>query len=62
MKKKNKEIKEDKKQYTLEEAKNKGIEELQNELDNEIEDKNSIVNKNINTYERRRWSRYFCYV
>ena len=56
------ELKEEQKLYTLEEAKNKGIEELQNELDNEIEDKNSIVNKNINTYERRRWSRYFCYV
>ena len=62
VKKTNKELKEEQKLYTLEEAKNKGIEELQNELDNEIEDKNSIVNKNINTYERRRWSRYFCYV
>ena len=62
VKKTNKELKESKRRYTLEEAKNKGIEELQNDLDNEIEDKNSIVNKNINTYERRRWSRYFCYV
>ena len=62
VKKTNKELKEEQKQYTLEEARNKGIEELQNELDNEIEDKNSIVNKNINTYERRRWSRYFCYI
>ena len=62
VKKTNKELKEEQKLYTLEEAKNKEIEELQNELDNEIEDKNSIVNKNINTYERRRWSRYFCYV
>lgn len=52
LKKINKELKEENKQYTLEEAKNIGIEELQNELDNEIEDKNSIVNKNINTYER----------
>ena len=62
VKKTNKELKEEQKQYTLEEAKNKGIEELQKELDNEIEDKNSIVNKNVNTYERRRWSRYFCYI
>ena len=62
VKKTNKELKEEQKLYTLEEAKNKGIEELQNELDNEIEDKNSIVNKNINTYERRGWCRYFCYI
>ena len=62
VKKTNKELVEKQKQYTLEEAKNKGIEDLQNELNKEIEDKNSIVNKNINTYERRRWSRYFCYV
>lgn len=62
VKKTNKELKEENKQYTLEEAKNKGIEELKNELDKEIDDKNSIVNKNINTYERRRWSRYFCYI
>lgn len=62
VKKTNKELKEEQKLYTLEETKNKGIEELQNELDNEIEDKNSIVNKNINTYERRGWCRYFCYI
>lgn len=62
LKKTNKELKEEQKLYTLEETKNKGIEELQNELDNEIEDKNSIVNKNINTYERRGWCRYFCYI
>ena len=55
IKKTNKELKEEQKKYTLEEAKNKGIQDLQNELDNEIEDKNSIVNRNINTYERRRW-------
>ena len=62
VKKTNKELIEKRKQYTLEEAKNKGIEELQDELDKEIDDKNSIINKNINTYERRRWSRYFCYI
>jgi similar to stage IV sporulation protein len=56
IKKVNKELNEEQKKYTLEEAKNKGIEDLQKELDNEIEDKNSIVNKNINTYERRRWN------
>ena len=46
-----KEIKEEAKTYTLEEAKNIGIEELQEELDKEIENKDMIVNKNINTYE-----------
>ena len=56
IKKTNKELKEEQKKYTIEEASNKGIQDLQRELDNEIEDKNSIVNKNINTYERRRWS------
>ncbi len=40
------------KTYEIEEAKNIGIEELQKELDEEIEDKNKIVNKNINTYEQ----------
>ena len=39
------------KKYTIEEAKNLGIEELQKELDEEIKDKEKIVNKNINTYE-----------
>ena len=29
-----------------------GIKELEEELDNEIEDKESIVNKNINAYEK----------
>lgn len=47
-----KEQEEIQKQYNLEEAKNIGIEELQKELDNEIEDKDKIVNKNINTYEQ----------
>lgn len=47
----NKEIEEVQKTYELEEAKNIGVEELQEELDNEIVDKEKIVNKNINTYE-----------
>jgi len=38
--------------YTPEEAKNIGIVQLQKELDEEIENKENIVNKNINFYER----------
>ena len=48
----NKEQQKIEKNYTIEEAKNIGIQELQQELDNEIEDKEKIVNKNINTYEK----------
>ena len=48
----NKEIKEEQKKYTIDEAKNLGIEQLQEELDNEIQDKEKIVNKIINTYEK----------
>ncbi len=48
----NKEIQEEQKTYTIEEAKNIGIQELQEELDNEIEEKEKIVNKIINTYEK----------
>lgn len=48
----NKEQQKIEKNYTIEEAKNVGIQELQKELDNEIEDKEKIVNKNINTYEK----------
>lgn len=48
----NKEIQEEQKTYTVEEAKNIGIQELQEELDSEIEDKEKIVNKIINTYEK----------
>ena len=40
------------KKYSLEEAKTVGIKELQEELDKEIENKDNIVNKNINTYEQ----------
>ena len=39
--------------YTPEEAKNIGIEQVQQELDKEIENKENIVNKNINFYERQ---------
>ena len=47
-----KEIEETPKTYTIEEAKENGIKKLQDELDKEIENKESIVNKNINTYEK----------
>ena len=47
----NKEVEEVQKIYELEEAKNIGIQDLEKELEQEIENKNSIVNKNINTYE-----------
>ena len=47
----NKEIEEIQKKYTLEEAKDLGIKTLEEELNNEIANKESIVNKNINTYE-----------
>ena len=47
----NKEVEEVQKKYSLEEAKNIGIQELEEELDKEIEDNDKIVNKNINTYE-----------
>ena len=39
------------KTYSVEEAKNLGIQELEEELEKEIENKDKIVNKNINTYE-----------
>ena len=45
-------IKEKQKKYSVEEAKNLGVEELQKELDNEIENKEKIVNKIINVYEK----------
>lgn len=47
-----KEVEEKQKTYEMEEAKNIGIEQLQEELDKEIENKESIVGKNINTYEK----------
>lgn len=48
----NKEVKEEQKNYEIEEVKNLGIEQLQDELNNEIENKEKIVNKIINTYEK----------
>lgn len=47
-----KEVEEKQKKYEKEEAKDLGIKQLQEELDKEIEDKESIVGKNINTYEK----------
>ena len=47
----NQEYEEVKKTYTVEEAKNLGIQQLEEELEKEIENKENIVNKNINTYE-----------
>ena len=47
-----KEVEEKQKDYQKEEAENLGIEELQKELEDEIEEKESIVGKNINTYEK----------
>ena len=47
----NQEYEEVKKTYTVEEAKNLGVQQLEEELGNEIENKENIVNKNINTYE-----------
>lgn len=37
--------------YSVEEAKDLGIQEIEQELEKQIEDKEKIVNKNINTYE-----------
>lgn len=48
----NKEIEEIQKKYEVEEAKKIGIGELEKKLDSEIENKESIVSKNINTYEK----------
>lgn len=48
----NKEVEEIPKRYEVEEAKNIGIEQLEQELEKEIQDKESIVGKNINTYEK----------
>lgn len=49
----NKEIEKIQKKYNKEEAKMLGIKELEEELNNEIENKDNIVNKNINTYENK---------
>ena len=50
-----KELKEIPKTYTLEEAKNLGIKDLEEELNKEIENKENIVNKNINAYEHENY-------
>ena len=50
----NKEIENVQKRYNKEEAKMLGIKELEEELNNEIENKENIVNKNINTYENKK--------
>lgn len=49
----NKELKNVQKKYDLEEAKALGIQELEQELNEEIENKEKIINKNINTYEKQ---------
>ena len=49
----NKELENIEKNYSVEEAKNLGIQELQEQLDSEIQDKQKIVDKNINTYEKQ---------
>lgn len=41
-----------KKTYDINQAKDIGIRQLQQELDKEIENKEAIINKNINTYEK----------
>lgn len=46
-----KEVKEEKKIMTREEAESIGIQQLQQELEQEIEEKESIVGRNVNTYE-----------
>lgn len=48
----NKEIKKIEKNYTIDEAKKIGTDELEKQLNEEIKDKEKIVNKIINTYER----------
>ena len=40
------------KTYSVEEAKNIGIKQLEEKLDGKIENRDNIVNKNINTYEQ----------
>lgn len=47
-----KEVEEIQKTYEIEEAKQLGIQQLEEELDEEIENKESIVGKNVNTYEK----------
>ena len=48
----NKEEKEETKNYDFEQAKNIGVQQLEEELNKNITDSNKIVNKNVNTYEK----------
>ena len=48
-----KEVKKEQKEYGVDEAKNLGIQQLEQQLDEKIADKDKIVNKNINTYENQ---------
>ena len=48
----NKEQIEEEKRYDIEQAKNIGIATLEEQLQNEIPDKEKIVNENVNTYEK----------
>ena len=48
-----KEVKKEQKEYNVDEAKNLGIQQLEQQLDEKIVDKDKIVNKNINTYENQ---------
>ena len=50
----NQEYEETQKTYSVEEAKNLGIQEAEKELESKIENKETIVNKNINTYENEK--------
>ncbi len=48
-----KEVKKEQKEYNVDEAKSLGIQQLEQQLDEKIVDKDKIVNKNINTYENQ---------
>lgn len=48
----NKEVKEEQKKYNIEDVKQLGVKQLQEELEKEIENKDKIVNKIINTNEK----------
>ena len=48
-----KEVKKEQKEYNVDEAKSLGIQQLEQQLNEKIVDKDKIVNKNINTYENQ---------
>ncbi len=52
IKRTNKELENIQRNYSVEEAKEIGIKELEKQLDSEIENKDDIISKNINTYEK----------